>query len=464
MEGEQPRITDFGLARRLEEADELTRTGQILGTPAYMPPEQASGRANDVGPACDIYSIGAVLYAMLVGKAPFQGTSATDTLLKVLDAAPTWPRSLNSRIPIALDTIVRKCMEKTPSMRYRSAGELKQDLDRFLAGEPITATRYTKLQRFVQWCGRKPTWAAILFALPLLMLGAYFSAIFTGAVNLGVRLPPPATWKRMVLVAVIVPLLAIFMLPLTSSLIAVAAVFLWLALITATLASVYLLYQSLDTGIQRPPWTRDEAAGELDLNRGQCSDLQRWLILSVFFVVPAYFGLMALDDKIPSSWFAPTDPVVAWDDAKPETKRIRWAKSLVGLTIKHRIERSLFKIPAACLTVIMGLAFGILLRIWARRRLRTADPDQVGEYLVVMVACVLGGLCAQHLVAPVIVEHWRYSPHTPTGYLQETDLFLDCYFAYPVLGAVGIAAGVLIAIAISEYRLRRRRPGRPSGA
>ena len=428
-----------------------------MGTPAYMPPEQASGRVNDVGPACDIYSIGAVLYAMLVGKAPFQGTSPTDTLLKVLDAAPTWPRSLNSRIPIALDTIVRKCMEKTPSMRYRSAGELKQDLDRFLAGEPITATRYTRLQRFVQWCGRKPTWAAILFALPLLMLGAYFSAIFTGAVNLGVRLPPPAKWKRMVLVAVIVPLLAIFMLPLTSSLVAVAAVFLWLALITATLASVYLLYQSLDTGIQRPPWTRDEAAGELDLNRGQCSDLQRWLILCVFFVVPAYFGLMALDDKIPSSWFAPGEPLLEWDDQSPTAERIRWAKSLVGVTIKHRIERSLFKIPAAVFTIILGLAFGILLRLWSAWRFRTTGSESVGEYVVGILACLVFGLCAQHLIAPAVVEHWRYNPHTPTGYLQETDLFLDCYFAYPTLGASCIVIGFLVGIAVSEMRLRKSR-------
>ena len=317
---------------------------------------------------------------------------------------------------MALDTIVRKCMEKAPAMRYRSTRDLKQDLDRFLAGEPISATRYTRFQRFVQWCERKPTWAAVLFTLPLLMLGAYFSALFIGAVNFGVRLPRPAKWKFIVWAAVLLPPLAVFALvPVAFDLIAYLAIFLWLSMATAAIASVYVVYQSLETGVHELGIPAAPVSGELDLHRGRFSDLQRLLIMSLFFAIVAFFAVMAIDANSSYSWFAPTEPVLDWDDQSPRAERIREAKSLVGVTIKHRIERSVFTVPAAVVTVILGLAFGILVRIWSSWRLRTTAPEPAGEYLVGIVGCVAVGLCAQHLMAPIIIEHWRYRAQTPVS-------------------------------------------------
>ncbi|PAY15222.1 hypothetical protein CKO51_32995 [Rhodopirellula sp. SM50] len=146
-----PRVTDFGLAKQVGGDSELTRTGQILGTPAFMPPEQASGKLDEVGPLSDVYSLGAVLYMMLTGRAPFQAASPMETLLQVLDEEPVAPRQLNSAIPVDLETICLKCLEKQPQFRYASAAELHKDIVRFLNDEAIAARRPGTIERLVRW-------------------------------------------------------------------------------------------------------------------------------------------------------------------------------------------------------------------------------------------------------------------------------------------------------------------------
>ncbi|MCR9116641.1 MAG: protein kinase [bacterium] len=138
-QGNQPRVTDFGLAKQIEGNSDLTGTGQILGTPSYMPPEQAGGDGKHLGPTADVYSLGAILYYLLVGRPPFQAANALDTLLQVIEQDPAPPRSMNADIPRDLETICLKCLEKDPDRRYQSAQDLEADLQRFANDEPILA-------------------------------------------------------------------------------------------------------------------------------------------------------------------------------------------------------------------------------------------------------------------------------------------------------------------------------------
>ena len=134
-----PKITDFGLAKRLDTDTSTTKTGTVLGTPDYMAPEQAEGRVREIGPATDIYALGAILYEMLTGQAPFRD----EAVVRVLDAVrfkkPRLPRELVPETPTDLEQICLKCLEKSPSQRYASAGDLADDLARFLNGEPVGA-------------------------------------------------------------------------------------------------------------------------------------------------------------------------------------------------------------------------------------------------------------------------------------------------------------------------------------
>ncbi len=174
----QPRVTDFGLAKRVasggrESPDvpdsELTATGQVLGTPSYMPPEQAAGKA-DVGPLADVYSLGAVLYTLLVGRPPFQAATVMETLRQVLEREPVAPRQLNHGIDRDLETICLKCLQKEPSRRYGSAADLADDLRRYLDGEPIKARPVGRIERGWRWCRRnKALAAAATFGLLMLV-------------------------------------------------------------------------------------------------------------------------------------------------------------------------------------------------------------------------------------------------------------------------------------------------------
>jgi predicted Ser/Thr protein kinase len=157
-----PRITDFGLAKNVQGDSGLTGSGQILGTPSYMPPEQAGGNRGAVGPAADVYAMGATLYGMVTGRPPFQAATVVDTVQMVVSQEPVPPRRLNVTIPRDLETIILKCLEKEPRRRYGSAAALAEDLQRFLDGEPILARPVTAFERGLKWARRRPAIATLL--------------------------------------------------------------------------------------------------------------------------------------------------------------------------------------------------------------------------------------------------------------------------------------------------------------
>ena len=166
----EPRITDFGLAKRVDGDSSLTATGQVVGTPSYMPPEQARGELDRVGPLADVYAAGAVLYCLLTARPPFQGANPLDTLLQVLEKDPVPVRDLVPQVPRDLETICLKCLEKDPRGRYGSAGGLAQDLQRFLNGEPVDARPISRPARAWRWCRRKPVVAGLTAVVILLLL------------------------------------------------------------------------------------------------------------------------------------------------------------------------------------------------------------------------------------------------------------------------------------------------------
>jgi serine/threonine-protein kinase len=177
-----PYVADFGLARRLDKAgaergiagfgtgDALTQTGQVLGTPSYMAPEQAGGRSGAATVAADIYSLGAILYELLTGRPPFRRDTPAQTLRDVMDTEPPAPRTLNPAVPLDLETICLKCLDKEPNRRYPSAVALAEELETFLQGEPIQARPLGRWEKLRRWRRRQPVLAALTMALAVSLL------------------------------------------------------------------------------------------------------------------------------------------------------------------------------------------------------------------------------------------------------------------------------------------------------
>ena len=183
----EPHITDFGIAKRIapdaddtemspgeegsetvgqqQEVAQLTATGAVLGTPSYMPPEQAGAKQSDIGPHSDVYSLGAILYCLLTGRPPFQAENPLSTMLQVLQQEPVPLRLLNPSLSRDLETICLKCLEKDPGRRYQAAGELADELDCYLSGKPITARPVGRLERGWRWCRRNPAVAGLSTAV-----------------------------------------------------------------------------------------------------------------------------------------------------------------------------------------------------------------------------------------------------------------------------------------------------------
>jgi serine/threonine-protein kinase len=173
-----PKIADFGLAKRLEGDISQTRSGTLMGTPSYMAPEQARGEIHNIGPAADTYALGAMLYEMLTGRAPFIAAGVMETVMKVLKEEPVPPSQLRAKLPPDLETVCLKCLQKEPHRRYESAGALADDLDRYLAGEPILARPVGTAERLWRWCRRNPRVAALTAGI--------FSLLVAGVVGLAV--------------------------------------------------------------------------------------------------------------------------------------------------------------------------------------------------------------------------------------------------------------------------------------
>ena len=167
---DQVRITDFGLAMRVEGDSGLTQTGQIVGTPSYMPPEQAQGKRSLIGPGSDVYSLGAILYECLTGRAPFRADSVMKTIEQVIHREAASPRLLNPGVARDLETICLKCLEKEPHRRYGTAQLLADDLQRYLDDRPILARPVGAIERTWRWCRRNPTLAGMVVLLAVLVV------------------------------------------------------------------------------------------------------------------------------------------------------------------------------------------------------------------------------------------------------------------------------------------------------
>jgi WD40 repeat protein/tRNA A-37 threonylcarbamoyl transferase component Bud32 len=182
-----PVVADFGLAKRVAADGALTQTGAVVGTPGYMAPEQALA-ARGVSTAADVYSLGAILYDLLTGRPPFRADSPVETLRQVIEQEPVAPRVLNPGVERDLETVCLRCLQKEPDKRYASAAALADDLDRWSAGEPISARRVGRLERGWRWCRRNPGWAAMTATVALLLV-----VVAVGGVVMNMRLQAALT-------------------------------------------------------------------------------------------------------------------------------------------------------------------------------------------------------------------------------------------------------------------------------
>src|SRR5262249_40948806 len=190
-----PKISDFGLAKRLDDDGQgRTRTGDVLGTPSYMAPEQAAGKSKEIGPAADVSPVGPILSQPLPGAPPFEGQSAWETVHLVLTAEPEPPSRRNPRVARDLETICLRCLDKDPAKRYPSALALAEDLHRFRSGQPIQAPRVGWPERVVKWGRRHPALASLLALSSALLLallaGGWATAIKESRSNRALQAAP----------------------------------------------------------------------------------------------------------------------------------------------------------------------------------------------------------------------------------------------------------------------------------
>jgi len=166
-----PKIADFGLAKFILGGPPATESGAVLGTPAYMAPEQASGRTREIGPATDVYALGAIFYHLLTGRPPFTAETSLDTMMQVLADEPIPPRRLQAKVPRDLETVCLKCLRKEAGKRYATAQALADDLRRFLDGRPVQARPAGLCERGLKWARRRPTVAALVAVSALAVIG-----------------------------------------------------------------------------------------------------------------------------------------------------------------------------------------------------------------------------------------------------------------------------------------------------
>ena len=186
----RPKITDFGLAKRLGDDTDQTRSGTIVGTPDYMAPEQARGQADDAGPLVDQHALGAILYELLTGRPPFRGSTPSDTIEQVCTQEPVPPTRLQPKVPRDLETICLKCLQKEPHRRYADADALADDLDRFLDGRPVLARRISAVEHLGRRCRRNPRVAGLLAAVLVLLVTVVTTSTVFAAHPRGPTAPP----------------------------------------------------------------------------------------------------------------------------------------------------------------------------------------------------------------------------------------------------------------------------------
>ena len=192
----QPHITDFGLAKHIERDSELTNSGTIMGTPGYMAPEQASGKIKNLTAATDVYGLGAILYALLTGEAPFTGKSTLEIIRQVSEQPPKSPRLLVPELDLDIETLSLKCLEKTPEHRYRSAEELAEDLARFRSGSPVLARPVPGFEKAWRWCRRNPLVAGLSAAAIFLLLATTASSVLLAISERNARINSERNAKR----------------------------------------------------------------------------------------------------------------------------------------------------------------------------------------------------------------------------------------------------------------------------
>lgn len=180
---DQPKLMDFGIAKVRDDSNK-TQCGSILGTPGFIPPEQAAGSVDKIDDRSDIYALGAVIYFLVTGRPPFQTDNAIDTLLQVLERTPVSVRELNPKVPRDLETIVHKCLAKDPKLRYQSARALADDLNNFVQGLPIAARPPGPFRKLYHWSRKYPAAILLIVLTPLVpLIGARIRDDFTDAVR-----------------------------------------------------------------------------------------------------------------------------------------------------------------------------------------------------------------------------------------------------------------------------------------